>query len=107
RRPPTALRGETSSTVSRSLRIACDRAILQAEEGPSARNLHAAGVAHLLLGELDAAVVALRKASERDPDPRILSDLSAAYCARGRTRSDPSDFQDALQTANEALARNP
>ena len=107
RKPPAPLRGEPGGTIPRSLRLAGDKAILEAEERPSAHNLHAAGLAHLLLGELDEAVAVLKEASRKDSDPNILSDLSAAFSTRGRRRGDHTDFQNALQAADEALAKDP
>ena len=62
-----------------------------------AQTLHAEGISYLVLGEAPAAVATLEKAlkQEKRTDPRLLSDLSAAYLATG-------NYKKALETANRA-----
>jgi tetratricopeptide (TPR) repeat protein len=72
----------------------------KAEKKQNAGNLHAAGVAYLLLGPtyLDRAVQALEAANAKNPrNAAVLNDLSAAYIADG-------NYERALQTASESAA---
>ncbi|HEY6141709.1 MAG TPA: zf-HC2 domain-containing protein [Thermoanaerobaculia bacterium] len=71
----------------------------RAEEHPTARTLHAEGVAYLMTGHTPDAVRVLENVRAQTPsDPQLLSDLSAAYLAAGR-------YPDALATANAAWAQ--
>lgn len=75
-----------------------------AERAPTADNLHAFGVAQLLLGEYDAAVTTLETAVTESPDSAAaLSDLAAALLARGETLERASDYPRALDAAERAL----
>lgn len=72
----------------------------KAEKKQNAGNLHAAGVAYLLLGPeyRERAVQALQAANAgKAGDAAVLNDLSAAYIASG-------DYERALQTATESAA---
>lgn len=87
---------------------------LDAELGPpdydsnSARLQHFVGVTKMLIGEHDAAVLALRQASQLDPaNAAILSDLAAAYLTRSRTSGTSADQSNALDAASKALAIAP
>lgn len=56
-----------------------------ADAHPTADNLHALGVAQVILHQYDAGIRALEEVVTRHPeDARYHSDLSAAYLARGR-----------------------
>jgi CHAT domain-containing protein len=75
-----------------------------ADRDPSAPNLHALGLAHLVLGQYDEAVRALEDAVSEDPDqPRYQSDLSAAYLARARQLDRPDDLPRALGATERAV----
>jgi CHAT domain-containing protein/tetratricopeptide (TPR) repeat protein len=75
-----------------------------ADRDPSAPNLHALGLAHLVLGQYDEAVRALEDAVSEDPDqPRYQSDLCAAYLARARQLDRPDDLPRALGAAERAV----
>lgn len=74
---------------------------------PSAANLHALGLAHLVLGEFDHAITALEDAIAEDPQPaQYHSDLAAAYLARARHGRRPDDLPRALGAAQRAVDRN-
>ncbi len=78
-----------------------------AAKTPSASNLHAAGVLHLFWNKPEDAVLMLETARGKAPnDAAILSDLSAAYFAGARADSQPYDFIDALEVADESLRPN-
>ncbi len=85
-----------------------------ADTDPSAENLHAWGVAQLLLGDPDLAVATLTTALAKEADEAVAIDLAAAYLAGG-TLSDTSPVQDARARgrfaaallAPAASARNP
>jgi CHAT domain-containing protein len=71
---------------------------------PTAANLHALGVAYLVLGEADAAVRAFEDAIAEAPEhARYHSDLAAAYLARARQLDYPDDFPRAIDAAERAL----
>ena len=79
------------------LLAAAERVREQAAADPSARNLHALGIANLLLGEGDAAVEQLERARRADPlDGRIASDLGAALIHRGLAADRPEDIAAGL-----------
>jgi CHAT domain-containing protein/tetratricopeptide (TPR) repeat protein len=62
----------------------------------------------LLSGRLAAAVRHLEEASRRAPhDTLLLSDLGAAYLARGSARHEPDDFELALGVLEKAVASGP
>jgi tetratricopeptide (TPR) repeat protein len=74
----------------------------------AAVDLHAAGVAHLLAGDVAASVRALESAVKLKPeDPAIRSDLGAAYMTRFLQSGDPSDGRAAIEAFDRALARTP
>ena len=80
-------------------------------------NLHALGVAFVLLGEIDQAVDALQRADAMEPDdPAVLADLSAALVARASqsaargdagASSSGEDWPRALEAAEQSLAIAP
>jgi CHAT domain-containing protein len=79
-----------------------------AVENPSADRLGALADAHLLAGDLDRALVTLARATARGPDdPRLRSDLAAAYLARGQRQGNAADLATALEIASGALAAQP
>jgi tetratricopeptide (TPR) repeat protein len=74
----------------------------------SATNLHAWGVAQVLLGRLDAAITSLGSAlRERPTDSGILSDLAAAHLAKAKTEGSRGDAEASVQYATRALALAP
>ncbi|HKC23110.1 MAG TPA: CHAT domain-containing protein, partial [Thermoanaerobaculia bacterium] len=80
----------------------------QAETSATPDTLSALGVAHLVLGEEDAAVAALEKALKARPkDAALLTDLSAAYLTRAKRKDEPEDIIRALDTADRAIEIDP
>lgn len=79
----------------------------KAREDPSPENLHAWGVAQLLLGDYDAAITNLEAAGRSSRAALVLSDISAGYSARAALRALPEDWPKALQAADQALALDP
>ena len=78
-----------------------------AERDPSAPNLHALGVAHLVLGHYDEAVRAIEDAIAEEPEPpQYHSDLAAAYLARAKHLDRPDDLPRALGAAERAIKGN-
>ena len=72
---------------------------------PDAINLHALGLAHLLLGDHLAAVDALEAAVARKPHSASFhSDLAAAYLSRAHRLQQPDDLARALRAAERAIA---
>ena len=84
--------------------LAAARIAERAEKNPSAQNLHELGVANILAKQenaenKDAAVQALERAASTDPaSGDVLTDLAAAYLARGHD----GDAQRAYDAATKA-----
>jgi CHAT domain-containing protein len=75
-----------------------------AGSGASPDQLGAAAVLHLLGCEPGPAIGLLQKALIASPlDPRLLSDLAAAYLVRAEQGGSPYDFIQALTAADRAL----
>ncbi len=103
---PPVTRGGAGTELSPDVRIAVAR--IESVSERSARSLWALGVAHLASRNLDPAVQALGDAAGLDPNnAELRSDLSAAYLARGRDRSDNGDLERALVAADRALTLQP
>jgi tetratricopeptide (TPR) repeat protein len=81
----------------------------QAAQSPTAENLHAWGIAQLLLGELDGAVETLERARTNAlaEDPRLLNDLAVAYFERGHAVDREADLRMALSLAQRAIEEAP
>jgi tetratricopeptide (TPR) repeat protein len=81
-----------------------------AHEDPTPENLHAWGIAQLLLDNqdsLDGSIRTLATAVSLSGDAGIRSDLAAAYVQRFRATGEPRDIRDALQESERALAADP
>lgn len=80
----------------------------EARRVPSMGNLHALAVAHLLMGDPDAAINGLRELSESDRrNAEIWSDLSAALLTRARETGESADLPGALEAAERAVELDP
>jgi tetratricopeptide (TPR) repeat protein len=91
--------GEDSNLTDYRLAAAVANASERVERNPSVANLHAYGVASILTKDRDKAVSALQRAvNAGTPSAALLTDLSAAYIARGRQ----GDAEAALNAANKA-----
>ena len=85
-------------------------AAIEAASGadPNASTRAARAVLEIRRGRPDKAIALLASAVEERPgDPRLLSDLAAAYLARHRNASDPRSLIHALTAAERALALDP
>jgi len=77
----------------------------QAEGDTSPEALGALGITYLVSGDAGASVKALESASAQKPDdPRLLSDLAAAYLVRAAQADEPADIPKALEMAERAIA---
>jgi CHAT domain-containing protein len=76
----------------------------KAETDTSPEALGALAVTYLISGDVAAAVKALESASAQDPkNPRLLSDLAAAYLVRADRLDEPADIPKALEMAERAI----
>jgi hypothetical protein len=103
---PIVTRGsrERRTSVSPDLLAAAAKLEETALASPTAENRAAAGVARLILGDLDEAIDSLESAVRQKPtDANALSDLSAAYSARARWLDRPDDWSKALDAAERSL----
>src|SRR5688500_15796781 len=101
-----AVRSGGSSAVpdNWTLYAAAGRIREETDRDPTAANLHALGLAHLVLGQHDDAVRALEDAVAEEPqNGRYQSDLAGAYLARARQNDRPDDVPRALGAAERAL----
>jgi CHAT domain-containing protein/tetratricopeptide (TPR) repeat protein len=103
-RAPVRSGGSSAASDDWTVYAAASRIRGDAQNDPSAPNLHALGLAHLVLGEYDDAVRAIEDAVSEDPGPaRYHSDLAAAYLARAKHLDRPDDLPRALGAAERAL----
>jgi tetratricopeptide (TPR) repeat protein len=98
--------GSRSDAASYDVLAAAAKLRQLAADSPSREHLHALGVAELILGDAESAVVHLERARGEQPSARLLSDLSAAYLARG-SNVDRSAGATALERAEAAIALDP
>ena len=78
------------------------------DANPSAANLHAWGVAQLLVGRHDASVETLESAwMLQRHDPRVAADLGTARLARAGALDAPEDLPRALEAIEQALTLDP
>jgi tetratricopeptide (TPR) repeat protein len=108
--PPATLRGATTPKPDDRAALASSAADIArsygADRSPNA--LHATGVAHLVAGELDAALGALDAAAAARPlDIRILNDAAVAHLQRASTAADDGSLYRARQLAEEAVRLRP
>lgn len=79
-----------------------------AEGATSARKRAALGIALIVEGDLDRAILELEAAAqELSTDQPTISNLSAAYLARARWFDRREDWQKALDAADRAIALDP
>jgi CHAT domain-containing protein len=118
KRPQPVMRGEDDAKKdpqSWGLFAAAEKIQSRADSAPNVQNLHELGVANLVLGNYDSAVLtlesAIRKQTGKDTadaaisasrDPMLLSDLSAAYYARARYSQGASGYIPARAAAERA-----
>lgn len=106
-RAPMRSGGSSAAADNWSLYAAAGKIREDVERDPTADNLHALGVAHLLLGEYDAAIRAFEDAIGQSPAPaQYHNDLAAAYLARWRQLDRPDDLPRALEAVERALERD-
>lgn len=75
------------------------------DDSPEAH--HTSGVAHLLAGRARDAMTAFAKAASTSNDPRIWSDLSAAYAVGASRHDAPELLAESLAAADQALSLDP
>jgi tetratricopeptide (TPR) repeat protein len=70
--------------------------------------LHTLGVASLMVGDYDRAILMLEQAADQpSPDAQMVSDLSAAYLARASHDKTHQDLMKALSAADRAVMTDP
>jgi len=109
--PLRVSRGPAASFTSRSRALLKAEALIasQLESHPADSSwLHAKAQADLLEGKYDAAVEALRRALELQPDsPALLTDLATAYFQRAQQEDRKDDFAAAYEHLSQALKLQP
>ena len=103
-RAPVRSGGSSAATDNWTLFAAAGRIREDADRDPTAANLHALGLAYLVLGDEDQAVQALEDAVAEAPDSaQYHSDLAGAYLARAGQLDRPDDLPRALGAAERAV----
>jgi CHAT domain-containing protein len=74
---------------------------------PTSANLHALGLSCLLLGRIEEAVQTLENANAAGTSPEIVSDLSAAYYAKGTKYGTAVDVAQSLELCDATLSKSP
>lgn len=98
-----AVRAAADNTTDLLLIAAAGRAQQAAHEHPTTTNLHAYGVALLLLGKYDDAIANLQAAVEQQPrDGAVLNDLAVALAERASHANRAADHPRALEYAERA-----
>ena len=93
-----------SVTQSPDVRIAAAQIEKETTAQTAPQALHVRGIAALVVGDLDRAVVSLEDSVNRGTaDARILNDLASAYLVRGEQTGNKDDLSKALATLNRAL----
>jgi len=106
--PPAPTRGAGDGTVATRVRIAAAKLEQEARERPTPSARAALGVADLAVGDVDGAVRSLEFAAALEPsNAQYQNDLAVAHIARARRRGAASDWADALEAAQRAVAANP
>lgn len=107
--PPVVLRGGSdAASAAVSLLDAAAAVITARGTATDAASLHATGVAHLVGGDVAAAIETLDRAVAAAPgDARVLSDAAAAYLQKGQATSDDAALAQARQIALRAVAADP
>ena len=94
--------------MSPDVRIAAARIEKEAIAHRTPQTLKSLGIAYLVMGDINRAVPVLEEAADqRSSDPRILSDLSAAYLVRAAHNNQPQDFAKALAATERAAKTDP
>jgi len=105
--PPVATRStlqERPPLVQQQAAIALQ---LLAEQERSVTSLHGAGIGHLVMGDLDAAVQSLTAAVAAGPDDVLIqNDLATALLERWRLTNRMGDLSLALETLEQARERS-
>jgi tetratricopeptide (TPR) repeat protein len=104
---PTRARSEPG-TQNLGLLAAAEARKRAAAADPTGENLHALGVAQLLLGQYDEALETLASAVPLlSMNARLQSDIASAYLARAATGRNRGDAENAMAAADAALAIEP
>jgi CHAT domain-containing protein/tetratricopeptide (TPR) repeat protein len=103
---PDATGTRTSRETPALIRLAAARLEQRYTEQPDAARLAQAGVARLLLGHADGAVLALEQAAADGDGAAVLIDLSAAYLARAAASTSGADLARALDAGLRATERD-
>jgi hypothetical protein len=105
---PVHVRGERRTEPSPTVVVAARETIQRASAQSTPATRAAAGVAHVILNELDEGVRDLEGALRDAPgNAAYQNDLAAAYLARARTRDDRDDWTRALAASERAASLAP
>ncbi len=107
-RPPVRSGGRTGPTDNLMLLAAAGRIREYAEKDPTPENLHASGVASLVIGDTDGAIRSLEQAIGLDAKrPEFANSLGAAYLSKYSGQGQAEDSSRALELVDRALQLSP
>jgi CHAT domain-containing protein len=96
-----------SATGNLALTAAAGELQKRANAEPTAANLHAWGVAQVLVGGYDSGVDTLESVWMQQKNARVAADLGAARLARAEASGTPEDLPRALEALEQALTIEP
>ena len=96
-----------SATGNLALTAAAGELQKRANAEPTAANLHAWGVAQVLVGVYDSGVDTLESVWMQQKNARVAADLGAARLARAEASGTPEDLPRALEALEQALTIEP
>jgi CHAT domain-containing protein/tetratricopeptide (TPR) repeat protein len=96
-----------SATGNLALTAAAGELQKRANAEPTAANLHAWGVAQVLVGVYDSGVDTLESVWMQQKNARVAADLGAARLARADASGTPEDLPRALEALEQALTIEP
>ena len=96
-----------SATGNLALTAAAGELQKRANADPTAANLHAWGVAQVLVGAYDPGVDTLESVWMQQKNARVAADLGAARLARAEASGTPEDLPRALEALEQALTIEP
>jgi CHAT domain-containing protein len=104
-----ATRGRREAALVDTARIAGSASEIRqnGEVMPRSSNLYALGLSYLLLDRTEDAVQTLEQAKTAKATPEILSDLGAAYYAKGLKLGTAADIAQSLELCDAALSNSP
>jgi CHAT domain-containing protein/Flp pilus assembly protein TadD len=106
--PPRPVTRGAAADIPAKTKAAAYRVLGRESDKQDAGTHHAAGIAQILIGNLDEGIKELVEAARINPSDALLqSDLAAAYLERSLLSPGPEDREQALRSVDKALELKP